>query len=314
MADLLAKEKENDIYQSPLKVVPLLVLEVVAAFSMSFYFRQLIIDFTTPKLVLFLTGLSSFLIFSFFSSLLVRGFFWSALGAGLAVAASLAVFYDYFSPTLIISGLIIFLIFLWAIRELRLAVDDSLKIRFFHLAKVFLARATLGLAVALAIFGYFLLPAADGFPLSFKNFQFLLKPNEKLVAIFIPNFRFEKPLKEILLEKLPAEVKGTAIEGMVQEEFLAGWEKFLGFKINPADSVDKVFFNSLKTKFDQMSEGTKRLTVIGVFISLFFLIELVFIPLKWVFPLILFLIYTFLSAINFVTIRLESRSKEFISI
>lgn len=314
MGDLLVKEKENDIYQSPIKVVFLLIFEIGSAFLMSFYFRQLITDFTIRKLVLFLTGLSLFLIFSFFASLLVRGFIWLGLGAGLAVAMGLAVFYDYFSPTLIVSGLIIFLIFLWAISGLRSAVEDFLKIRFFHLAKVFLAKATLGAAVMLTIFCYFLWPAADGFPLSLKNFQFLLKSNEKLVAIFVPNFRFEKPLKEILLEKLPAPAKGTAIEGMVLKEFLAGWEKFLGFKINPADSADKVIFDSLKTKFDQTNEETKKMIVVGVFICLFLLIECLFIPLKWIFPIILFLIYSFLSAVNFVSIKLESRSKEIISI
>jgi hypothetical protein len=303
MADLLVKEKENDIYQSPVKVVFLLVFEVGSAFLMSFYFRQTIVDFSIQKLVFFLIGLSLFLIFSFFTSLLVEGFIWSSLGVGLSIAASFAVFYDYFSSILVFFGLIIFLIFLWAVSELRSAAADSLKIRFFHLAKVFLAKAVLAVALALTIFCYFLLPF-DGFPLSFKNFQFLLKSNEKLVAVFIPNFSFEKTLKEILSEKLPAEIKGTGLEEII----------FLGFKINAADPVDKIIFDSLKTKFVQMNERTQKIIIISLFVCLFLIIQFLFIVLRWIFPIILFLIYLFLSAVNFVAIKLESTSKETLSI
>lgn len=308
--------KENEIYQSSVKVVFLLIFEIGSVFLMSFYFRQLIADFTGWRLIFFLTGLSLFLIFSFFASLLVRSFVWSSLSMGLAVAASFAVFYDYFSPILIFSGLIIFLIFLWGIKELRSAAEGSLKISFFRLAKVFLIKAGLGLAAMLTIFCYFLTPA-ENFPLSFKTFQILVKSNEKLVAIFIPDFRFEKSVKDnfvgFIEKQLAAKIPGFELLPLAAKTAAIN-EVIKNFPVNTGEPTDQSFFNFLQTKFNQTSKSVQKLIVIGLFICLFLIIQFLFIVLKWFFPIILFLIYLFLSAVNFINIRIESRDKEVVSI
>jgi hypothetical protein len=54
--------------------------------------------------------------------------------------------------------------------------------------------------------------------------------------------------------------------------------------------------------------------VLGLFFVLFLIIKFLFMILTWVFPLVLFLVYLLLTAVNFVSIRLESRSKEVLSI
>jgi len=322
MADLLSKE--NEIYQSPVKVAFLLILEIGSAFLMSFYFRQFAADFGSQKLILFLVGLILFLTFSFFSALFIRGFLWSGLAVGLSLVAGLAVFYDYFSPVLIVFGFFIFWVFFWGIGGLRFESENSLKIKISRLLKIFLAKASLGTAILISLFCYFLFSAGSDFPISFENLQFLLKPNEKLLAIFIPEFSFQKPLQTVLagvleqqlapkipnFEKLPASAKSIIIEEAVRQEFLAGLEQFLGIRINPRDSVDRVIYDSLKIKFNQLGETVKKWIIIGVFVALFFAIRFLFIPLNWLLSAVIFLIYLVLLALNFASIRLESRSKE----
>ncbi len=336
MTDFLSKK--NGIYQSPFKVIPLLIFEISSAFLMSFYFRQLlsgssdlIAQTGLPAgqvgggLIWFLVGLGLFVIFSFLSALFINGLPWSSLAAGLSVIASLAVFYDYFSTVLIVFGIFIFLIFVWAIRKLRLELEDTLKIRFFRLVKVFLSKVTLGLAIMISLFGYFLLPAGGGFPVSLENFQFfVLKPNEGLISIFVPNFKFQTPIQTVLAgllepqlaekvpnyKNLPASAKEIILESAIRQQFLDGLEKSLGTKIDSQESVGQAIYDSLAIKFSQLDDAVKNWITIGIFVLLFFTIQFIFIPIKWLLSFLLFLIYLFLLAIKFVHIRLESRSKE----
>jgi hypothetical protein len=279
-------------------------------------------------LIWFLVGLVLFLTFSFFSALFIRGLLWPSLAAALSLVAGLVVFYDYFSPALIVFGFFIFLVFFWGISALKVDLENSLKIKIFRLLNIFLTKASLGTAILISLFCYFLFSVKGDFPISFENLQFLLKPNEKLLAIFVPGFSFQKPLQTVLagvleqqlvakvpdFEKLPASAKSIIIEEAVRQEFLAGIEQFLGTRINPRDSVDRVIYDSLKIKFNQLGETIKRWIIIGVFVALFFVIRFLFIPINWLFSVVVFLIYLVLLALNFASIRMESRSKEVIEI
>lgn len=324
MADLIAN-KENDFYQSSVKVISLLFLEIVSAFLMIFYLRQVIVAFNGQNLMLFLAGFGLFIIFSFLSALFINGMLWSSLAAGLSVVASLAVFYDYFSITLIISGLFVFLIFIWAIHSLRSELDNSLKIRFSRLVKIFLAKTTLGLAILITLFYYSLASTQGGFLVSFDNFKFLaLNPNEKIIGIFIPDFSFQKPLQTVLVgvfekqladkipgfESLPASAKETILKAAVQQQFLDGLEKFFGSKINANDPIDKIIYNVLTIKFNQLSETFKYWITIGIFIILFLIIQFVFIPVKWILVVVLSSVYLLLLALHFARVKIEPRSKE----
>lgn len=327
---MLSKEKENDSCQSPVKVVPLLFFEVSFAFLTSFCFRQLIGNVNPPAngLFWFLISLGLFIVFSFLTALLVSGFMWSGLAAGLSALASLAVFYDYFSTTLFVFGIFIFLIFIWGINSLRSELENSLKIRFFYLTKAFLPKVALGVAILISLFSYFLFTARGGFPISFENFQFLLKPNEKLIGILIKDFSFQKPLQTVLagllapqlaakvpnFENLPASVKETVLELTIKREFLDGLSKFLGSEINAQDSADKVIYNSLVIKFSQLDERVKNWIIIGIFVVLFLTIRALFVPVNWLLSIFIFLIYLFLLAFNFVSVKMESRSKEVLMI
>jgi len=338
MADLISKK--NGIYQSPFKVVPFLVLEIGSAFLMSFYLRQLLTNAGSSGLpaqaglpagqaggglIWFLVGLGLFIIFSFLSALFINGLLWSSLAAGLSVIASLAVFYDYFSTVLIVFSIFIFLIFVWGISKLRSELEDTLKIKFFRLVKVFLSKIVLGLAIMISLFGYFLLPTGGGFPVSLENFQsFVLKPNEGLIGIFVPNFKFQTSIQTVLAgllepqlakqvpnyKNLPASAKEIILESAIRQQLLDGLEKALGTKIDSQEPVGKVIYDSLAIKFSQLDETAKNWITIGIFVLLFFTIQFIFIPIKWLLSFLLFLIYLFLLAINFVSIRLESRSKE----
>lgn len=321
MADLIAKE--NDLDQSPFKVIPLLLLEVVFVFLMSFYFRQL---FTHGVgLGWFLAGFFLFIIFSFLSALFLNRMTWSSLAAGLSVAASFLVFYDHFSTILVLSVLFIFLIFIWGIRNLRLESENTLKINFFRLTKAFLTKISLGLAIMLCVFGYFLLPKGNGFFISFENFQsYVLKPNEFIVGIFIPNFKFEMPIQAALAnllepqiakqipsyEALPEAQRKAILDLAIRTQFLDGLEKNLGTKIDSRESVGLMIYDFLVTKFSQLNGSVKNLIMLGIFVILFFIIQTIFVPVKWLLSFILFLVYMFLLATNFASIRLETRSKE----
>src|SRR3989338_1396543 len=329
MADLLSKEKEDNFYQPLVKVIPLLSFEIGSAFLMSFCFRQFIgkADLSAGGLFWFLIGFGLFAVFSFLAALFVNGLQWSGLAAGLSVVAGLAVFYDYFSITLVVFGILAFLIFIWGISQLRLESANSLKIRFLRLTKIFLPKIALGTAILLSLFSYFLFSSQSDFPVSFKNFQFLLKPNEKLVGVFIPDFSFQKPfqtalagfLKKQLIAKVPsfeslsASVKETMAEAAA-EKGLTHLNKFLGVEINARDSADKVIYDSLAIKFNQLDERAKKWIITGVFVVLFLTIRALFVPINWLLSILLFLIYLFLLALNFASVKMESRGKEVLTI
>lgn len=323
MTDLISKE--NGIYQSPFKVVPLLVLEIGSAFLMSFYFRQFLAGSSVSGLIWFLVGLCLFIIFSFLSALFISGLIWSSLAAGLSVIASLAVFYDHFSTVLVVSNIFIFLIFVWGIYKLRSELEDTMKIKISRLVKVFLPKITLGLAIMISLFSYFLLPAGNGFPVSSENFQsFVLKPNEGLISIFVPNFKFQMPIQTVLAgllepqlakevpnyKNLPAAAKEIILESAIRQQFLDRLEKSLGTKIDAKEPVGQAIYDSLATKFGQLDDAVKNWITIGIFVILFFTIQFIFIPIRWLLSLLLFPIYLLLLAVNFANIRLESRSKE----
>ncbi|MDP3052846.1 MAG: hypothetical protein Q8N22_02750 [bacterium] len=328
MADLISKES-GGFNQSSVKIIPLLFLEIVSAFLMSFYFRQLMTGFSVLNLIWFSAGLALFVIISFLAALFVNELLWSSLAAGLSVIVSLAVFYDYFSVVLLGFGFLIFLILVWGISRLKTDSDNTLKINFSHLSKIFLSKITLATAILLCLFAYFLFSAKGGFPISFESFRvFILKPNEGIISIFVPNFKFQEPLQKVLagvlenqlsqsipnFKNLPASVKETVIASAVDQEFGVSLTKALGYQVNLKDSVDKVVYDSLVIKFDQLDPTAKNWIYIGVFVALFFTIRFLFIPINWVLSILMFLIYQLLLAVKFVSIKSESRSKEVFSI
>jgi len=328
MTDLISKEN-NNFYHSPFKIIPLLVLEIASAFVLSFYFRQLAAGFTVPNLIWFSVGLVLFVIFSFFAALFINELLWSSLAAGFSVIAGLAVFYDSFLPALVGLGFLVFFILVWGIYRAKTELENTLKIDFFHLSKVFLSKIALAIAVLLCFFSYFLFSAKGGFPISFESFRiFVLKPNERIISIFVPNFKFQEPLQNVLagvlenqlsqsipnFKNLPASTKETIIASAVDQEFGVSLTKVLGYQVNLKDSVDKVVYDSLVIKFYQFSPAAKNWMYIGILVSLFFVIKLLFIPVNWLLSILIFLVYQLLLAVNFVNIKSESRSKEVIQI
>ncbi len=104
------------------------------------------------------------------------------------------------------------------------------------------------------------------------------------------------------------------MELTIKREFLDGLSKFLGSEINAQDSADKVIYNSLVIKFSQLDEGVKKWIIIGIFVVLFLTIRALFVPVNWLLSIFIFLIYLFLLAFNFVSVKMESRSKEVLMI
>lgn len=328
MADLISKENDG-VHQSSVKIIPLLILEIVSAFLMSFYFRQLAAGFSVPNLIWFSVGLVLFVIFSFLAALLINELLWPSLAAGLSVIASLAVFYDYFSVVLLGFGLLVFLILVFGMSRLKTDLENTLKINFSHLSKIFLSKITLAMSILFCLFAYFLFSAKGGFPVSFESFRvFILKPNEGIISIFVPNFKFQEPLQKVLagvlenqlsqsipnFKNLPASVKETVIASAVDQEFGVSLTNALGYQVNLKDSVDKVVYDSLVIKFNQLNPTAKNYIYIGILVVLFFTIRFLFIPINWVLSILMFLAYQLLLAVNFVNIKSESRSKEVFSI
>jgi len=327
MADLLEKEKDSDVYQSPVKFFSLFILEIFFAFLMSFYFRQLGASFSAGNLIWFLASFCLFVVFSFFSALFMNEILWSSLAAGLAVLAGLAVFYDQFGTPLVIFGLLVFFVLFLGIRELRGQLDNALKISFPNLVKSFLPKISLAMAVLTTLFVYLLFFTRAGFPISSDNFKFIfLKPEEKLVGLFINNFNFDKPLEAILSDvfekqllaqipnfyQLPAATQQAGLETVKAQEqnFIGSIDKSLGLKINAKETVDQVIYDSLSVKFNQLGGTAQRLIVIGILVLIFFSIQFLLVILNWLLFPVLFIVYTLLLTLKFARIKLEPRSKE----
>lgn len=336
MSDLISKESDG-VSQSSVKIIPLLILEIVSAFLMSFYFRQLAAGFTGFNLIWFLLGLALFVIFSFLSALFVNELLWPSLAAGLSATVSLAVFYDYFSAGLLGFGLLVFATLVLGIFSLKKELENSLKINFFRLSKIFLSKMTLAIAILFCLFAYFLFfiktPSLDlgqsGLPISFESFRiFVLKPNEGLIGIFVPNFKFQEPLQTVLagvlenqlsqsipnFKDLPDATKETVVVSAIEQEFGDSLDEFFGYQVNLKDSVDKIVYDFLAIKFNQLNQTVKDWMPVGMLVVLFFTIRFLFIPINWLLSVLMFLVYLLLLAVNFINIKSEPRSKEVIII
>jgi hypothetical protein len=109
---------------------------------------------------------------------------------------------------------------------------------------------------------------------------------------------------------LPAAARETILESVIRQQFLDGLEKSSGVKINAQEPVGKIIYDFLVIKFNQLNESIKNLITLGIFVILFFVIQTIFIPVKWLLSFVLFLVYMSLLAVRFAGIRLEQRSKE----
>lgn len=324
MSDLLNQQNKN---RGGIKIFVLAVLEIGSAFGFGFFSQQLLFSPNLQNLSFFLISLTLFLISGFFIALLIKETFWSSLIFFLASGTALSVFYRNFSANLIIVGLVIMWLFLlWGRNRTRAELNDSAKVRFFRLTKIFLSKTVFGTAVFLA-FTVYLTTTSKDFPVSFPYFQLLLRPGEKTLALFMPDFNLQNPLQIALtqlaetqlaktvpdFDELPPLNKNVLIKEIVQEGFLKPIEVFAGASVDPTEPTDKTIFNILQTKFGQLNDKTKTAVTVGIFVFFFLLLKTCLLPLKWLSALIGYFIYLLLLAFNFIDVSLEAGSKEVIT-
>lgn len=323
MADLL--NQANHKY-SNWKIVILAILEIGSAFLLGFYGQQTLLNFNYQNLLFFLADFVFFLIISFFVVILAKEFIWPSIIFFLASGTASLVFYEKFSSILLVAALAMWLFLLWGRNRIRAELKDSLKIKFFRLAKVFFSKAVFGIAVFLTLIVYLTI-ATENFPVSFPYFQLLLQPSEKTLAFFIPDFNLQKPLQIILnqlaenqltkavpnFENLPLVSRNLLIKEFVQEGFLKTIEQFAGPGIDLQQPAVQTIFNVLQTKFGQLSDKNQTAVIVGVFIFFFLLLKTILLPLKWLASLIGFFIYLLLLAFDFIDVSLEASSKEIIT-
>lgn len=322
--------------QSMSKIIVLAVLGVVFASVFSYFLNSFFASYETTPLAISLTALIGFLIVFLFQSLFIKSLWRVNLIIFLESAGLLAGFYErIFAPfqgkeidiISLILFWVVFLILIWANWNGKRETENFLKVRFWRISKVVLPKAIAAVAFSasvLFVFPYSPLTAGFQFPISSSLLEKFFAPASGILQKFLPGFdvslsvaELTKNLAEQQIAKLPEiPILPKAVQQQLiaktMKDFEAQIANIFGSDINPKLKISDVAYETLKNKFEGLTENLKLIVMLGIAALLFLTIEGVAIPFRWLVTVIAFIAYEILLMTGFATIMLEGKSREII--
>lgn len=209
------------------------------------------------------------------------------------------------------------------------ALGDTLKIRFFKIAKVVTPKAATGIALFLsAIFymNYFELGRLNEATAQ-KMLDETLGASTPILHVWFPNVSFDQSVKDFLessaasqLNKLEGTVNAgesmtpaakTKIIAQVTGQLRAALERYTGPLIMDAPLKNELY-GVLKRQVQKFSAGTQLAVGAGVAFLFFLTLKSMFAIVYWLIWFVAFLLFKFFLTVNFAHIALQTRSREFI--
>lgn len=318
-----------DIDRSMLKIAVLAVLSV-GSFSLFGYFLKLFFqnnDIQSASIAGFFTVL--FLIAFLFQTIFIKSLKINVLIIFLSCVGLLGAFYEQISNSAVLIGAaLVFLSLFFAnlngVRELK----NSLKISFWKINKTILPKAIAAIFLFMSIiYIYANTTGNQEFFISQKSFEkIVLSPAIIVAQRFYPEVDTSLTINELAvnlakkqIQEIPElSVLPPAAQKMMVNQAAAEFEKqivgYIGdsININKKATIGEIIYETIKSKFNSLSENIKSLVLMGVVLTIFMSLEILAMPIRFVISIIAFLIYELLLAFGFATIELEGRSKEMV--
>lgn len=218
------------------------------------------------------------------------------------------------------------------------ALSETIKVRFFEIAKVTTPKITTGIVLLLSVVMYVTYFEAGMFNEEAAKIVFkrTLSLSEPALQIWAPGTSFSDTLEKFLansaereLEKLVAgspsimvsdtplnidsltPIAKKKIVSEISTQIRLAIERYTG-PLNPTASLGDELYGIAKNYFNKFSDVAKFATGIGVSVLFFFSLKGIFAVLYWIIWLVSFLLFKFFLSVGFAHIGLQTRSREFI--
>ena len=270
--------------QSLPKILFLLFVSLVSAGSSGWFLQKLFEETSLMNLVFFLVSSGVFLGWFLVSALFIQDTIWILGGCLLSFAALLSFNYENFSVGVLASGLMAGTVFFLGALEVRRDSSSLIKIRFFRLARVFLAPALISFSLV-CVSAFYFANSGGELVLSSSSFAKLIQPVESLVKGFFPSFSLDQSV--------------------------GGAASILG--VGSGDTFGDILYKVLvKDLAESDTPPLRYLPGLILIFSGFLFVRSFSIPFGWGVSLVSHLFYISLLALNFASIQLESTDREVI--
>lgn len=215
----------------------------------------------------------------------------------------------------------------WSGYAAKIAFDDSLKIRFFHIANNALKGGILAIALiaGLLFFNIFSINPVDSSNMLIPQgvFDSTAAIFSKTLGSALGGIDFSLTLRQsatIVLDKqisqdqtLSANLTPALREQIINkaiEDYQSRLSGILGQQINPDVRLSTALYGALLTKINSLPPTTRSLVILGGAIILLFSVAAVSPLIRPIIALVAFIFYEILLAVGFGDIVYENRSKE----
>lgn len=218
------------------------------------------------------------------------------------------------------------------------ALSETIKIRFFEVAKVITPKVTTGIVLFLSVVMYVSYFQAGHFnegttEMVFKRTLSLSTP---ALQVWLPGITFSDTLEDFLARSAEQQLNRMASSGPslavtdkpldisslpsaakkkilleLSAQIRTAIEQYTG-PLNPKATLGDELYRVIKNYFKKFSAVAQFATGIGVSVLFFFALKGIFAVLYFVIWFVSFLLFKFFLSINFAHVALQTRSREFI--
>ncbi|MDI6734141.1 MAG: hypothetical protein QMD50_01440 [Patescibacteria group bacterium] len=337
---IISQSKEIEVDQSFYKIVILGVFAAGLNVAGVYFFNQFLITAESGNLILSLIAGILFLALIILQVFLIKSRFRLGLLMFVEAFAPVVLFYSRFTvfneiPFPLVIGAVIFFVFL-CVASMRghRTLANSLKIKFWVVAKSVTPKATSGLLLFFAVLIYLNYFKWGNFneTLGQRFVSESIRSSEAAIRIWIPNFSSNKPIGDTINDFIESQLKNMkadksgdlkvnfdqlpeAAQKIMIEEAAKGIKGYLGKTLssfNVKDSLSDVVYRFLKNYAERLSATSKSMVGIVISLLIFFALKGIAALFYWFIELIGYLIFKFVLVTNFAHINLETRSREFV--
>lgn len=339
---ILSESREAEADNKLWKLFLLLVLGSLANILCIFFFLKLLIGAEYGYFGYALAAAALFLVFVILQSFFIKS---GSKLFGLLLLESLVPL-GFFakelmsapSPILIVGSVIAaVLVAMGGLRGSR-ALSETIKIRFFEIAKIATPKVTTGIVLLLSVVMYVSYFEAGHFNEATAEIVFkrTLALSEPALQIWVPGTSFSNTLERFLSTSAERElgritsggpslavtdtpldlssltpVAKKKILSEISTQIRLAIERTTG-PLNPTAPLGDELYRVASNYFKKFSSVAKFATGIGVSVLFFFALKGIFAVLYWAAWLVAFLLFKFLLSVNFAHIALQTRSREFV--
>lgn len=340
--EIISQSKIEETDYNALKITLLGVIGVAASIFTVYEFDQFLLTFQYAFLWFALSGMLAFIVVNILLSFFVKHF---TITFGIILAetfAPIVFFISKFSkPNIEILVIGFFLFFLFTILGVGRGVSrfrNSIKMRFFEIAKTITPKLVTGVLILASVlfYGEYFLWGSVNETMTRTIFNETLRSAEPITHLWYSDISGDQTVNDFFSSLVTTQLKKTpqvTINGVLvnlrdgmkelppdmqkkvmdtlSEELRKKAEEKVG-TLNPNAKVSDVLYQYIKDWIASLSSPMKMGLGVGLTVLLFFSIKSVMFLLYWLINLIAFLVFKLLIVANFAVPGYETRTREFV--